>query len=178
MPESSQRPLRIAVISDGATGMCLAENLVNTGGTRQVFVDLITSRPAPAGLLSTTPATAPENADNANGVPRLRLIGNVQVDTDIELDELHGLYDAVVTPDAPALEDTDLATLTGAALASAEITAAVFPERPQDVPPKVLELLAARGVAVTSWQGWPTGHSVSADWAALELAARGVPVCM
>jgi len=54
----------------------------------------------------------------------------------------------------------------------------VFPERPQDVPPKVLELLAARGVAVTSWQGWPAGRSVSADWAALELAARGVPVCM
>jgi len=174
MPESSQRPLRIAVISDGATGMCLAENLLTTrtAGERQVFVDLITSRPAPAGLLSTAPAPT------GTGTPRLRLIGNVQVGADIELEELHGLYDAVVTPDAPALEGTDLGTLTGAALASAEITAAVFPERPQDVPPKVLELLAARGVAVTSWQGWPAGRSVSADWAALELAARGVPVCM
>ncbi len=172
MPESSQRPLRIAVLSDGSTGMCLAERLLAAEEDGRVFVDLITSRPAPAGLLSTAPGpTIP-------GTPRLRLIGNVQAGTDIEVEELQELYDAVVTPDAPALADTDLATLTGAALASAEITATVFPERPQDVPPQVLELLAARGVAVTSWQGWPTGRSISADWAALELAARGVPVCM
>lgn len=176
MPESSQRPLRIAVISDGAAGMCLAERLLN--GT-EVFVDLITARPAPAGLLFSAPTSqTDQTSTTAAGTPRLRLIGNVHVGTDVTLEELHELYDAVVTPDVAALADTDPATLTGAVLASAEITAAVFPERPQDVPPKVLELLAARGVAVTSWQGWPSGRAISADWAALELAARGVPVCM
>ncbi|HJD78832.1 ferredoxin--NADP+ reductase [Corynebacterium pollutisoli] len=170
MPESSQRPLRIAVISDGATGMCLAESLLTTRHQAPVFVDLITARTAPAGLLRSTP-----QGDQA---PRLRLIGNVRVDEDVTVDELHELYDAVVTPDAAALATTDTATLTGAALASAEITAAVFPERPQDAPPRLLELLDARGVAVISWQGWTAGVTASTDWAAVELSSRGVPVCM
>ncbi|MDO5670077.1 MAG: hypothetical protein Q4G50_08745 [Corynebacterium sp.] len=156
MPASTQRPLRIAVISDGAAGMCLAESLL----AAPVYVDLITARTAPAGLLHSTPV-----GDQA---PRLRLIGNVRVGVDVHIDELHELYDAVVTPDmAPA-----------AALASAEITAAVFPERPQDTPPRLLELLDARGVAVTSWQGWTAGATESTDWAAVELSSRGVPVCM
>ncbi|MFC6146757.1 hypothetical protein [Corynebacterium nasicanis] len=170
MPEPAQRPLRIAVISDGASGMCLAESLLTTRHQAPVFVDLITSRTAPAGLISSTPS--------GSGAPRLRLIGNVSTGRDVTLDELHELYDAVVTPDAQALADTDTATLTGAALASAEITAAVFPERPQDAPPRLLELLAARGVAVTSWQGWTARASRSTDWAAVELSSRGVPVCM
>ena len=166
MPAPSQRPLRIAVISDGAAGMCLAESLL----AAPVFVDLITARTAPAGLLRSAPV-----GDKA---PRLRLIGNVRVDVDVTLDELHELYDAVVTPDAAALATTDTATLTGAALASAEITAAVFPDRPQDAPPRLLELLDARGVAVISWQGWTAGVTASTDWAAVELSSRGVPVCM
>lgn len=170
MPESSQRPLRIAVISDGATGMCLAEDLLTTRHRAPVFVDLITARTAPAGLLNSTP-----QGDRA---PRLRLIGNVRIDEDVTVDELHELYDAVVTPDAAALATTDTATLTGAALASAEITAAVFPERPQDAPPRLLELLAARGVAVISWQGWTAAVTASTDWTAVELSSRGVPVCM
>ena len=170
MPESSQRPLRIAVISDGATGMCLAESLLTTRHQAPVSVDLITARTAPAGLLRSTP--------QGDQVPRLRLIGNVCVDEDVTVDELHELYDAVVTPDAAALATTDTATLTGAALASAEITAAHGPERPQDAPPRLLELLDARGVAVISWQGWTAGVTASTDWAAVELSSRGVPVCM
>ena len=177
MPLAPQRPLRIAVLSDGPAGMCLAESLLAEDAENRVFVDLVTARPAPAGLLFASPAS-PDSTADATGTPRLRLIGNVRVATDVTLDELHELYDAVVTPDAPALADTDTATLTGAALASAEITAAVFPERPQDAPPKVLELLATRGVAFTSWQGWPAGRRATTDWAGLELAARGVPVCM
>ncbi|MDO5511910.1 hypothetical protein [Corynebacterium sp.] len=160
MPDTNQRPLRIAVISDGATGMCLAEGLLTAPHQAPVFVDLITSRTAPAGLLRSAP-----QGDQA---PRLRLIGNVRVAGDVTLAELHELYDAVVTPD----------TSTGAALASAEVTAAVFPERPQDAPPRLLELLAARGVAVTSWQGWTASAAATTDWEALELSSRGVPVCM
>ena len=167
MPESTQRPLRIAVVSARPAGMCLAESLLSTA---PVFVDLITSRLAPAGLLHSA-STRPDER-----TPRLRLIGNVRMDTDITLDELHELYDAVVTPDARALATTDTATLTAAALASADITAAVFPDRALDVPPRLPELLDARGVPVISWEGGPTGDRT--DWEALELAARGVPVCM
>ena len=92
----------IAVIGSGPAGFYTAEAALKTFGD-DVRVDLIDRLPVPYGLIRF--GVAPDHqsikavAQRYEQValsPHIRFIGNIGVGTDVSIDELLGLYDAVV----------------------------------------------------------------------------------
>ena len=92
----------VAVIGSGPAGYYTAEALQKQFGD-QVRVDIIDRLPVPYGLIRT--GVAPDH-QSIKGVSRryeavalsdnVRFVGNVTVGPDVTIDELRGLYDAVV----------------------------------------------------------------------------------
>ncbi len=92
----------IAVIGSGPAGYYTAEACQKTFGD-QVRIDIIDRLPVPFGLIRT--GVAPDH-QSIKGVSRryeavaltdnVRFVGNVTIGQDVSIDELRGLYDAVV----------------------------------------------------------------------------------
>ena len=102
VPPSVQRPLRVAVIGAGPAGIYAAEALSRQDAV-PVAVDLIDRLPTPFGLVRH--GIAPDHAkmrairDTLHRLldsPVVRFVGNVEVGTDIGLEELRRHVDAVV----------------------------------------------------------------------------------
>lgn len=94
--------ISVAIVGSGPAGCYLAEALLKTGGGA-VNVDVIDRLPTPYGLIRA--GVAPDHAsvkavsrrfEATLAQPGARLLGGVELDRDVTLDELRGLYDAVV----------------------------------------------------------------------------------
>lgn len=95
--------LRVAVIGSGPSGLYTAQLLTEESET-PVEVDVFDRLPAPFGLVRY--GVAPDHpriksittsfAQVFDETPSVRFFGNVQVGTDVTLDELRSFYDAVV----------------------------------------------------------------------------------
>jgi ferredoxin--NADP+ reductase len=93
--------LRVAVVGGGPAGIYTADHLVKSDP--DVSVDILERLPAPFGLVRY--GVAPDHPRIKEIVkalqrvlagPRVRLLGNVDLGTDIKLEELRTYYDAVV----------------------------------------------------------------------------------
>lgn len=98
----SDRPLRVAVVGSGPSGIYAADALTAQQDV-PASVDVFDRLPAPFGLVRY--GVAPDHVsirsvrntlDKVLDRPGVRLLGNVEVGRDITLDELHQHYDAVV----------------------------------------------------------------------------------
>ena len=96
------RPLRIAIIGSGPSGMYAADALA-TQIDIEVSVDVIDRLPVPFGLVRY--GVAPDHVsirsvrdtlDKVLDKPGVRFIGNVEVGRDISLTELHYYFDGVI----------------------------------------------------------------------------------
>lgn len=96
------RPLRIAVIGSGPSGMYAADALASQGDL-DVSVDVIDRLPVPFGLVRY--GVAPDHVsirsvrdtlDKVLDKPGVRFIGNLEVGQDVSLAELHEYFDAVI----------------------------------------------------------------------------------
>jgi ferredoxin/flavodoxin---NADP+ reductase len=96
------RPLRVAVVGAGPAGIYAAEALASQDDV-PVAVDLIDRLPTPFGLVRH--GIAPdhlkmralrETLHHTLDHPRVRFVGNVEIGTDLSLDELRRHVDAVV----------------------------------------------------------------------------------
>jgi ferredoxin--NADP+ reductase len=99
--QSSERPLRVAIVGAGPAGIYAADVLMKSG--TDVSIDLYERQPAPFGLIRY--GVAPDHP-RIKGIvkalhqvlskPQVRLLGNVEYGVDVKLDELRRYYDAVV----------------------------------------------------------------------------------
>ncbi|HZK31838.1 MAG TPA: FAD-dependent oxidoreductase, partial [Corynebacterium sp.] len=94
-------PLRIAVVGAGPAGIYASDLLVKSG--LDIRVDLIEKMPAPFGLIRYGVAPDhPRIKGIVNSLHRvleqeeIRFLGNIEVGTDITVEELREFYDAVV----------------------------------------------------------------------------------
>ena len=94
------RPLRVAVVGSGPSGMYAASELVSDGHAE---VDVFDRLPVPFGLVRY--GVAPDHfsirsirdtLDRIWDQPGIRFIGNVTVGTDLQVAELREAYDAVI----------------------------------------------------------------------------------
>ena len=94
-------PIRVAIVGSGPSGFYTAEALGKSD--EGVEVDMIERLPAPHGLIRY--GVAPDhqktknvsrNFDKTANRDVFRFYGNVDIGTDISLDELRQMYDAVV----------------------------------------------------------------------------------
>src|SRR5690625_1297048 len=101
MPESSSRPLRVAVIGAGPGGIYAAGALLGTD--LAVSVDVFDRLPTPSGLVRY--GVAPDHpkiksvAETLAAIleaPEVRFFGNVAYGTDINQEDLARHYDAVI----------------------------------------------------------------------------------
>src|SRR3712207_3695471 len=101
-PTQAGRPLRIAIIGAGPAGIYAAEALTRQDAV-PVAVDLVDRLPTPFGLVRH--GIAPdhpkmrairETLRRTLDDPLVRFVGNVDVGTDITLDELRRHVDAVI----------------------------------------------------------------------------------
>ncbi len=102
MTDQNSTPLRVAVIGAGPAGI-YASDLLIRNEEREVYVDLFEQMPAPFGLIRY--GVAPDHP-RIKGIvkslhkvldkPRLRLLGNIEIGKDIQVEELREYYDAVV----------------------------------------------------------------------------------
>jgi len=109
---SPDRPLRVAVIGAGPAGTYASDILSKSG--MPVSIDIIERLPAPFGLVRY--GVAPDHPRikqivvalaNVLGRGDIRLLANVNVGTDITLDDLREHYDAVIFATG-SFEDADL----------------------------------------------------------------------
>ncbi|MDQ1203593.1 MULTISPECIES: FAD-dependent oxidoreductase [unclassified Rhodococcus (in: high G+C Gram-positive bacteria)] len=101
----NSRPLRVAIVGAGPAGIYAADALMksDTASERGVSIDLFERMPAPFGLIRY--GVAPDHP-RIKGIitalhkvldkPQVRLLGNVDFGTDITVDDLRSLYDAVI----------------------------------------------------------------------------------
>ena len=99
--QTSERPLRVAIVGAGPAGIYAADVLMKSG--TEVSIDLYERQPAPFGLIRY--GVAPDHP-RIKGIvkalhqvlskPQVRLLGNVEYGVDVKLDELRRYYDAVV----------------------------------------------------------------------------------
>ncbi|MGR7025282.1 FAD-dependent oxidoreductase [Geodermatophilus sp. URMC 62] len=110
LPPEDGRPLRVAVVGAGPAGIYAAEALTGRAPV-PVTVDLIDRLPTPFGLVRH--GIAPDHPKmrairdtlhRALDHPGVRFVGNVEVGTDITLDELRAHVDAVVYTYGAALD--------------------------------------------------------------------------
>ena len=99
------RPLRVAIVGAGPAGIYAADALLKSEVAAEpgVSIDLFERMPAPFGLIRY--GVAPDHP-RIKGIitalhqvldkPQIRLFGNVDYPTDINLDELRAFYDAVI----------------------------------------------------------------------------------
>ena len=99
------RPLRIAIVGAGPAGIYAADALMKSEAAVEpgVSIDLFERMPAPFGLIRY--GVAPDHP-RIKGIitalhqvldkPQIRLFGNVDYGTDINLDDLRSFYDAVI----------------------------------------------------------------------------------
>ena len=98
---SDTRPLRVAVIGSGPAGIYASDALMKSG--QDVSIDLYERMPAPFGLIRY--GVAPDHP-RIKGIQKalikvldrgdVRLLAKVDFGTDITLEDLRGLYDAVI----------------------------------------------------------------------------------
>ena len=93
----------IAVIGSGPAGYYTVEGCTKAFGDGDFTVDIIDRLPVPYGLIRS--GVAPDHQsikavyrryEAVHADPRVRFVGNVTVGTDVTVEELRGLYDAVV----------------------------------------------------------------------------------
>ncbi|WP_245160776.1 FAD-dependent oxidoreductase [Blastococcus sp. CT_GayMR16] len=150
-PPSADRPLRVAVVGAGPAGIYAADALTRQDAV-PVAVDLIDRLPTPFGLVRH--GIAPDHPkmrairDTLHRTlddPLVRFVGNVEIGTDISLDDLRRHVDAVIYTYGAAL-DRHLG-IEG-----------------EDLP---------GSLAATELVAWYTGHP-DADRARVEAALEGV----
>jgi ferredoxin--NADP+ reductase len=98
---ASGATLRFAIVGAGPAGFYTAEALsAQCPGCR---IDIIERLPTPYGLVRSGVApdhqstkTIEETFEQIARQPNVQLVGNVEVDRDVSLDELRGFYDAIV----------------------------------------------------------------------------------
>lgn len=97
-----ERPVRVAVVGAGPSGMYAADALASGLGDA-VDIDIIDRLPVPFGLVRY--GVAPDHLsirsvrDTLDGLldsARMRFLGNVEVGRDLDLADLHRFYDAIV----------------------------------------------------------------------------------
>jgi ferredoxin/flavodoxin---NADP+ reductase len=110
VPPSTDRPLRVAVIGAGPAGIYAADALTHQDAV-PVAVDLVDRLPTPFGLVRH--GIAPDHPkmrairDTLHRTlesPAVRFVGNVDIGTDLSLDELRSHVDAVVYTYGAALD--------------------------------------------------------------------------
>ena len=94
-------PIRVAIVGSGPSGFYTAEALAKSDADCEI--DLIERLPAPHGLIRygvapdhQTTKNVARNFDKTAARDEMRFYGNVDIGTDISLDDLRGMYDAVV----------------------------------------------------------------------------------
>lgn len=94
-------PISVAIIGSGPAGLYAADALVDSGA--DVRVDIIERLPSPFGLIRfgvapdhQTTKKISKSFEKTVLKEQVRYLGNVTVGRDVSLDELRGLYDAVV----------------------------------------------------------------------------------
>lgn len=96
------RPLRVAVVGSGPSGVYATDALVGQDAIA-VEVDIIERLPVPFGLVRY--GVAPDHVsirsvrdtlDKTLDKPGVRFLGNVHIGEDLSMDELHTFYDAVI----------------------------------------------------------------------------------
>lgn len=111
-PVTTERPLRVAVIGAGPAGTYASDILSKSG--LDVSIDIIERLPAPFGLVRY--GVAPDHPRikqiivalaNVLGRGDIRLLANVNVGTDLTLEDLRAHYDAVIFATG-AFKDSDL----------------------------------------------------------------------
>lgn len=142
--ETATDTVRIAVIGAGPAGLRAAEAHA-LAAERDTFIDLYERRPAPFGLLA------------YGTCPRLRLLGNIEVGRDIDVDDLHDYYDSVIDATGP----------------DARIVPA---RRTYSDAAAVIDLLRSRRIPFTTWET-PERARDEALWEDIVTRARAVPVC-
>lgn len=96
------RPLRVAIIGSGPSGMYAADALLGQEGIA-VSVDIIDRLPSPFGLVRYGVApdhlsirSVRDTLDKVLDHPGVRFLGNVEVGRDLTLEQLREFYDAIV----------------------------------------------------------------------------------
>ena len=96
------RPLRVAVVGSGPSGIYAADALVGQAEI-PVEVDVIDRLPVPFGLVRYGVApdhlsirSVRDTLDKTFDKPGVRFLGNVRVGQDLSMADLHRLYDAVI----------------------------------------------------------------------------------
>lgn len=106
----------VAVIGSGPAGYYTVEGCAKAFGGGEFRIDVIDRLPVPYGLIRS--GVAPDHQsikavyrryEATHADPRVRFVGNVAVGPDVTIDELRGLYDAVVlATGAPADRTLDI----------------------------------------------------------------------
>lgn len=94
-------PLQVAIVGAGPSGFYTAASLLRAA--EDCRIDIIEALPTPYGLIRAGVAPDHQSTKGVSRVfaraaqnPRVGYYGNVALDRDVSLDELRGLYDAVV----------------------------------------------------------------------------------
>lgn len=99
---TGERPLRVAVVGSGPSGFYAAEHLLNRDDVT-VEVDMFDRLPTPFGLVRG--GVAPDHQkiksvtkmyDKIAAHPRFRFFGNVEIGTDIAVEDLHAYFHAMI----------------------------------------------------------------------------------
>ena len=97
-----ERPLRVAIVGSGPSGMYAADALVSQDVV-PVSVDVIDRLPVPFGLVRYGVApdhlsirSVRDTLDRILDKPGVRFVGNVEIGRDLSVAELHAYFDAVV----------------------------------------------------------------------------------
>ena len=102
VPGTPERPLCVAVVGSGPSGLYAADALLKTAGLT-VRVDVFDRLPTPFGLVRL--GVAPDHQkikavvavyDKLLSDPRVRFFGNVKLGKDVTVDDLRARYDQVV----------------------------------------------------------------------------------
>ncbi len=101
-PFTPERPLHVAVIGSGPSGVYAAEALIKQGGV-PATVDVYDRLPTPYGLVRYGVAPDHQKIKSVTALfskvlsdPRVRFLGNVEFGRDVTLADLHRHYDAIV----------------------------------------------------------------------------------
>jgi ferredoxin--NADP+ reductase len=100
--------LRVAVIGSGPAGIYAAEALTRHG---DVAIDVLDRLPCPFGLVRYGVAPDHPKIRSISAAlssvledPEVRFLGNVDVGTDVSLEELHDFYDAILVASGAAID--------------------------------------------------------------------------